>query len=56
MKKFRDLLSDFFFFLQILIYWPVAFIVLKPLWWIDKLSGAGYFKYIDRLIKKIAGE
>jgi hypothetical protein len=49
-------LRDLFFFFQILLYWPVAFLVLKPLWWIDKKTNAGYFKYIDQLIKKIAGK
>lgn len=56
MKKCIGLLSDLFFFIQVLFYWPLAFIVLKPLWWIDRITGAGFFKYIDRFIKKIAGE
>ena len=56
MKIIKNLLQDLFFFIQILFYWPFAFILLKPLWWIDKKTGAGYFKYLDRLIKKIAGK
>jgi hypothetical protein len=56
MKKILGLLSDLFFFIQILLYWPLAFLVLKPLWWIDRITGAGFFRYIDRFIKKIAGE
>ena len=56
MKKCIGLLSDLFFFIQVLFYWPLAIIVLKPLWWIDRITGAGFFKYIDRFIKKIAGE
>jgi hypothetical protein len=56
MKKFIGILSDLFFFIQVLLYWPLALLVLKPLWWIDRIAGAGFFKYIDRFIKKIAGE
>ena len=56
MIKIRNILKDVFFFIQILVYWPVAFILLKPLWWIDRKTKAGYFKFIDRFIKKIAGE
>ncbi len=56
MKKWLDLLNDLFFFIQILLYWPFAILILKPLWWIDRITGAGFFKYIDRLVKKIAGE
>jgi hypothetical protein len=56
MTQIKNILNDIFFFLQILIYWPIALLFLKPLWWIDKKTGAGYFKFIDRLIKKIAGE
>jgi hypothetical protein len=56
MKRVTNLLSDLFFFIQIILYWPVAFILLKPLWWLDKKTGAGLFRYVDRFIKKIAGE
>jgi hypothetical protein len=56
MKKIAGLLSDLFFFVQVLLYWPIAFIILKPLCWIDRITGAGFFKYIDRFVKKIAGE
>lgn len=52
----KNILLDIIFFLQIFIYWPIAFLLLKPLWWIDKKTKAGYFKYLDKLIKKIAGE
>jgi hypothetical protein len=55
MKRIVNLLRDIFFFVQILVYWPIAFVLLKPLWWFDKVTGAGYFRYIDRFIKKIAG-
>jgi hypothetical protein len=55
MKSITNLLLDIFFFFQILVYWPIAFFLLKPLWWIDKVTGAGYFRYIDGFIKKIAG-
>ena len=55
MVRFKNILQDLFFFLQMLVYWPIAFLLLKPLWMIDKKTGAGYFKYIDRLIRKIAG-
>jgi hypothetical protein len=55
MKRIICLLRDIFFFFQILVYWPLALILLKPLWWIDKISGAGYFRYLDKFIKKIAG-
>jgi hypothetical protein len=56
MIRIKNILLDMFFFLQILVYWPIAFILLRPLWWIDKRTRSGYFKYLDRLIKKIAGE
>jgi hypothetical protein len=56
MIKVKNLLQDIFFFLQIVVYWPIALLILRPLWWIDKKTGAGYFKYLDRLLKKIAGE
>ena len=56
MTKIKNLLYDLYFFLQILIYWPIAVLFLKPLWWIDKKAGWGYFRYLDKLIKKIAGE
>lgn len=56
MRKIKNILTDLFFFLQLIIYWPLAFLLLKPLWWIDKRTKAGYFKFIDRLIKRIAGK
>jgi hypothetical protein len=55
MKTIANFLRDIFFFAQMLVYWPIAFVLLKPLWWIDKMTGAGYFRHIDRFIKKIAG-
>ena len=56
MKRFKNLLHDLFFFIQILIYWPIAFFLLKPLWWIDKMTKAGYFRHLDKFIKRIAGQ
>jgi hypothetical protein len=56
MNRIKNILLDLLFFIQIIFYWPIAFIILKPLWWLDKKTGAGYFTYLDRLIKKIAGE
>jgi len=55
MKKIRNILTDLLFFVQIIIYWPLALLLLKPLWWIDKRTKSGYFKYLDKFIKRIAG-
>jgi hypothetical protein len=55
MKRVENILLDVFFFIQILVYWLIAFLLLKPLWWLDKKTGAGYFEHLDTLIKKIAG-
>jgi len=56
MNKMKNMFLDFFFFLQVLFYWPLAMLLLKPLWWIDKKTGLGYFKYLDKMIKNIAGK
>jgi len=56
MKKIKNILTDLLFFIQLIIYWPLALFLLRPLWWIDKRTRAGYFKYIDRFIKRIAGK
>ena len=56
MKRTKNLLLDLIFFIQIIVYWPLAFFLLKPMWWIDRKTGAGYFKYLDKFIKKIAGK
>ena len=54
-EKIRNLLDDLFFFIQVLIYWPLVLFLLKPLWWIDRKTKAGFFKYIDNFIRRIAG-
>jgi len=56
MNIIRNIFLDLFFFLQVLFYWPLAMLLLKPLWWIDKKTGLGYFKYLDKMIKNIAGK
>lgn len=56
MMQIKNILRDLFFFIQILFYWPVAWLLLKPLSWIDKKTNAGYFKHLDKWIKIIAGK
>jgi hypothetical protein len=51
----RNLCADLLFFIQVALYWPVAFLVLKPLWWVDRKTGLGFFRHIDSLIKRMAG-
>jgi hypothetical protein len=55
LRKIINLFLDLLFFIQVLIYWPMVLIILKPLKWIDKRTNAGFFIFIDRFIRKLAG-
>jgi len=49
----KNIVTDFFNFLLILVYWVLAILILLPIRYIDRVFGSRMFICIDRKVKKI---
>jgi hypothetical protein len=51
----RNLAWDLLVFVEILLYWPFALLVMLPARWLDRHLGTSLFQGLDRLTRAIAG-
>ena len=50
----RNLAFDMFVFAEMLVYWPVALLIMKPAQWCDRRFGTNMFRGLDRAMRRIA--
>lgn len=50
----KNLFTDFYYFILIIIYWVFAFLILHPIKFIDRSIGTNVFNYLDKQIRKIS--
>jgi hypothetical protein len=53
--RLRNLVWDLLVFVEILLYWPFALLVMLPARWLDRRLGSSLFERLDRLTRVIAG-
>ena len=53
--RIKSLAWDVLVFTEMLIYWPFALLVMKPVQWVDRRFGTSMFRGLDRVVRRIAG-
>ncbi len=53
-QRLRNLAWDFLVFTEIVLYWPFAFLVMRPLQRFDRRFGTKLFARLDETMRAIA--
>lgn len=54
LQRARNLVWDFLVFSEIVLYWPFAFLVMRPAQRFDRLCGTTIFPLLDKTMRAIA--